>query len=165
MEQQDWLGQFQRRVDDMRAKSLALQEKLAQASATAQSRNGLVSVTVGPNGGLQDLVINEQAIRGGMSAATLTSTIMETYARAQQKAATEVADALEPLAGNSEMMQVVRSFLPPPDDEDDPGFTDPPEPPPPSPPSPVARPEPPQPPPARRRPSRPDDDDLEMDPW
>lgn len=165
----------------MRTKSQALQEKLEQASATAQSRNGFVTVTVGPNGGLQELVIDERAMRtGGLSASSLTSMIMETYARAQQKAATEVAEALEPLAGNSDMMRVVRSFLPPPPDDDDDDEPEPPVPPAPSPPPPpsyAAQPPPPpaqppmappaplQPPPARRRPSRPDDDEVENDPW
>ncbi|MGW4486794.1 YbaB/EbfC family nucleoid-associated protein [Amycolatopsis sp. NPDC004368] len=118
MDEQEWLDDFQRRVDEMRAKSVALQEKLTVAEGKARSADGLVSVTVTPNGALKHLHIDDRALRSG-GGAQLTAAIMETYGKAQRQVSRDVADALEPLAGGTEMMDVVRSFLPAPEPEDD----------------------------------------------
>ncbi|WP_239154143.1 YbaB/EbfC family nucleoid-associated protein [Amycolatopsis sp. FDAARGOS 1241] len=116
MDEQEWLDDFQRRVADMRAKSMVLQEKLSEAEGKARSSDGLVSVTVTPNGALKDLHIDDRALRSS-GGAQLTAAIMETYGKAQRQVSREVADALEPLAGGTEMMSVVRSFLPEAEDE------------------------------------------------
>ncbi|MEV8609855.1 YbaB/EbfC family nucleoid-associated protein [Amycolatopsis sp. NPDC051373] len=118
MDEQEWLDDFQRRVDDMRAKSVALQEKLTEAEGKARSSDGLITVTVTPNGALKNLHIDDRALRSS-GGAQLTATIMETYGKAQRQVSREVADALEPLAGGTEMMDVVRSFLPEPEPEED----------------------------------------------
>ncbi|MEC3976156.1 YbaB/EbfC family nucleoid-associated protein [Amycolatopsis sp. H20-H5] len=164
MDEQEWLDDFQRRVGDMRTKSLLLQGKLSRAEGTAQSGNGLVSVTVTPSGALKNLHIDDRAVRQG-GAAQLTAMIMETYGKAQRQVSREVADALEPLAGGSEMMQVVRSFLPPPEEPETPETPEPPPPPPPpAPPRPQTGPSPtPQAAPPRPPRSQPDEDDLQ--PW
>jgi DNA-binding protein YbaB len=118
VDEQEWLDDFQRRVDEMRAKSVALQEKLTEAEGKARSSDGLVTVTVTPNGALKNLQIDDRALRSS-GGAQLTAAIMETYGKAQRQVSREVADALEPLAGGTEMMEVVRSFLPEPEPEDD----------------------------------------------
>ncbi|MEW2505566.1 YbaB/EbfC family nucleoid-associated protein [Amycolatopsis sp. NPDC047767] len=118
MDEQEWLDDFQRRVDEMRAKSVALQEKLTEAEGKARSSDGLVTVTVTPNGALKNLHIDDRALRSS-GGAQLTAAIMETYGKAQRQVSREVADALEPLAGGTEMMDVVRSFLPAPEPEED----------------------------------------------
>jgi DNA-binding protein YbaB len=108
---EQWLADFQSRVDDLRGKSARLREQLTEASGTASSPDGLVRVTAGPSGALQALHIDEKAMSG--TASRLTETIMQTFGQAQAKVAHQVAGALEPLAGGTEMMDVVRSFLPP----------------------------------------------------
>ncbi|WP_432850275.1 YbaB/EbfC family nucleoid-associated protein [Amycolatopsis sp. CA-161197] len=118
MDEQEWLDDFQRRVDEMRAKSVALQEKVTEAEGKARSSDGLVTVTVTPNGALKNLHIDDRALRSS-GGAQLTAAIMETYGKAQRQVSREVADALEPLAGGTEMMDVVRSFLPAPEPEED----------------------------------------------
>ncbi|WP_326568698.1 YbaB/EbfC family nucleoid-associated protein [Amycolatopsis rhabdoformis] len=118
MDEQEWLDDFQRRVDEMRAKSVALQEKLTVAEGKARSADGLVAVTVTPSGALKHLHIDDRALRSG-AGAQLTAAIMETYGKAQRQVSRDVADAIEPLAGGTEMMNVVRSFLPEPEPEDD----------------------------------------------
>jgi DNA-binding protein YbaB len=169
VEQQEQLDDFQRQVDEIRTKSLLLQEKLGETKATVRSRDGLVTVTVAPNGALQDLRIDDRALRGIPNAARLTATIMETFGRAQRQAAREVADLLEPMAGGTEMMRVVRSFLPPPEEPEAAQQETAPPPPvaPPRTPPPPPPPAPPQAPQAKR--PRPVDgdqtDDGEMDPW
>lgn len=169
MEQQEWLDDFQRRVEDMRTKSLLLQGKLSSAEGAAESGNGSVSVTVAPNGALKNLRIDDRALRLAGGGARLTAMIMDAYGKAQRQVSHEVADALEPLAGGTEMMQVVRSFLPEPEEPETPAAADPrpaqpspPPPPPPPPPRPQAGPPAPPPRPPRRGP---DDDGDEMQPW
>ncbi|GAB3570676.1 hypothetical protein GCM10027445_24590 [Amycolatopsis endophytica] len=125
MDTEQWLADFQRRVDDLRGKSARLQEQLTEASGTASSPDGLVQVTAGPSGALQALHIDEKAMSG--TASKLTETIMQTFGKAQAKVAHEVAGALEPLAGGTEMMDVVRSFLPPAPEGDDEETEDEPE--------------------------------------
>jgi DNA-binding protein YbaB len=178
VEQQEQLDDFQRQVDEIRTKSQLLQEKLGETKATVRSRDGLVTVTVAPNGALQDLHIDDRALRGVPNAARLTATIMETFGRAQRQAAREVADLLEPMAGGTDMMRVVRSFLPPPEEPEEPEAAQQESPPPPvapprmppPPPPPSAPPQAPQTPQApRTKRSRAADgdqtDDGEMDPW
>ncbi|HWD00895.1 MAG TPA: YbaB/EbfC family nucleoid-associated protein [Amycolatopsis sp.] len=116
MDEQEWLDDFQRRVAGMREKSMALQGRLGEAEGTARSSDGLVSVTVTPNGALKDLRIDDRALRAS-GGAQLTAAIMAAYGKAQRQVSREVAAALEPLAGGTEMMNVVRSFLPQPEDE------------------------------------------------
>ncbi|MDQ0381902.1 YbaB/EbfC family nucleoid-associated protein [Amycolatopsis thermophila] len=111
MDTEQWLADFQRRVDDLRGKSLRLREQLTEAAGTVTSPDGLVRVTAGPGGALRSLHIDERAMSG--TASRLTDTIMRTFGQAQAKVAHEVAGALEPLAGDTEVMEVVRSFLPP----------------------------------------------------
>lgn len=167
MQSQEWIDDFQRRVDEMREKSERLQETLAATSATETSSDGLISVTVGPNGALQGLTIDDRALT--QRGAELTAAIMQTFGKAQARAAHEVAGALEPLAGGSEMMRVVQSFLPPPPEDEEapePG-EEPAEPPAPPPPAAVPRPSSPSGQPGAPRPPRAhaDDEDVDFDPW
>lgn len=170
MDEQDWLADFDRRMAEMRTKTQLLQENLAKAEATAESGRGLVTVTVAPNGALKNLRIDDRALRLPGGGAQLTAMLMDAYGRAQRQVSQQVAGALEPIAGGTEMMDVVRSFLPQPEEPPPPPppppvqAAPPPPPPPPSPP-PVRQPPAPPAPPARPQRPRPDDEGEEMQPW
>ncbi|WP_370940031.1 YbaB/EbfC family nucleoid-associated protein [Amycolatopsis sp. cg13] len=118
MDDQGWLDDFQRRIDEMQAKSAALQETLSTAEGRAKSGDGLVSVSVAPNGALKNLEIDDRALRHG--GARLTASIMDAYGKAQRQVSRDVIDAFEPIAGDSEMMNVVKSYLPEPEEEPEP---------------------------------------------
>lgn len=118
MVSEDWLADFQHQIEELQAKSLVLQEKLATAEGAATSPDGLITVRVSPNGAMKALRIDDRALRARGGAARLTAAIMQTYGRAQRQVSRDLAEALEPLAGDSELMDVVRSFLPP--QEEDP---------------------------------------------
>ncbi|WP_116205150.1 YbaB/EbfC family nucleoid-associated protein [Amycolatopsis circi] len=118
MDDQGWLDDFQRRIDEMQAKSVALQETLSTAEGRAKSGDGLVSVSVAPNGALKNLEIDDRALRHG--GARLTASIMDAYGKAQRQVSRDVIDAFEPIAGDSEMMNVVKSYLPEPEEEPEP---------------------------------------------
>lgn len=102
----------------MQAKSAALQETLSTAEGRAKSGDGLVSVSVAPNGALKNLEIDDRALRHG--GARLTASIMDAYGKAQRQVSRDVIDAFEPIAGDSEMMNVVKSYLPEPEEEPEP---------------------------------------------
>ncbi|ATE57299.1 MULTISPECIES: YbaB/EbfC family nucleoid-associated protein [Actinosynnema] len=171
MDPQQWLGNFEAKLADLQQKSADLQENYAAASATVTSRDGAVKVTVGPNGGLQNLELGHRATELG--AARLTALIMETARTAQKQAATKVMEAFAPLGEGTEAMQFVRDSIPddgPGADEDERDDYAEPEP---EPQRPQAPQQPPVPPYAQQRPApaarpaarRPAEDDDENQPW
>jgi hypothetical protein len=73
----DWQAQFEQRA----AQARELSARLAVLTATARSDDGLVSITVGPSGGLTDLRLDE-GIRARPAAETARQ-ILATLAAAQ----------------------------------------------------------------------------------
>jgi DNA-binding protein YbaB len=108
---QQWLGNFEAKVADLQRKSSALQESLAEASATVSSSDGSVTVRIGPNGGLENLELSHRAAEH--SPARLTGLIMETVRKGQRKAAGKLADAFAPMGESSEAMRLISSLAPP----------------------------------------------------
>ncbi|KAA2264580.1 YbaB/EbfC family nucleoid-associated protein [Solihabitans fulvus] len=115
---QGWLDDFQRHVADLQQKSTELQERLAEASGTASSPDGSVTVTIGPSGALDNLALTERAMT--RRPAELAQLIMSTAARAQQQASQLVVEALQPMAAGTQVMDVVNQFLPPPVPDEEP---------------------------------------------
>ncbi len=157
----DPLAAFTVELEEIRAKAAAAQEKLRSATASVQSPDGAVSVTLGPSGVLQDLRFGPRAYDRPPQA--LAGVVMQLIGRAQQKVSAEVAEAFGGMVGeNSGARELLGEFLPEP--EPDQGAPrqpaeEPPHRPPPSPPQPQRG----QP---RRRPRpEPDEDDGESNPW
>ena len=160
-----WVEEYEAKLADLKKKSEDLQENFAASTATVTSKDGAVTVTVGPNGGLQNLVLGHRAVELG--AARLTALILETARHAQKQAAEKVLEIFKPLGEGTEAYQMVSDSIPSDeeidatdaydeiDDEPEPAPTPPP----------VSRPAAaPQPPPVRgRRPA--DDDDDDNQPW
>jgi DNA-binding protein YbaB len=158
-----WLDDFEARLADLQKKSEDLQDNIAAASATVSSKDDSVTVTVGPNGGLQNLELGHRAC--DLGPARLTALILETARAAQRKASEKVVEAFEPLGGGTEAMRFVMDSIPS-DDEDDEDERDYAEPEPE--PTPQARAPQRAPLPTPQRPvrrSRPDDEDDENQPW
>jgi len=160
-----WVEEYEAKLADLKKKSEDLQENFAASTATVTSKDGAVTVTVGPNGGLQNLVLGHRAVELG--AARLTALILETARHAQKQAAEKVLEIFKPLGEGTEAYQMVSDSIPS-DEEIDATdaydeIDDEPEPAPAPPP--VSRPAAaPQPPPVRgRRPA--DDDDDDNQPW
>jgi DNA-binding protein YbaB len=155
---EEWLADFNAKIDDIKAKTAEFQENLEASGVTEASPDGSLRVSVAPNGSLTDLRIEESAWRG--SGRELADKIMQLARRAQRAAAVNVAEAFAPLGADSEAMHMVTGYVPAPEDEDDgtgderPGyaFADEPE----QPTRPEQRPEPPgmEPPPRPARPPR-----------
>lgn len=169
----DPLAAFTVELEEIRAKAAAAQEKLRSATASVQSPDGAVSVTVGPSGVLQDLRFGPRAYERPPQA--LAGLVMQLVGRAQQKVSAEVAEAFGGMVGESSAArELLDEFLPAPEPADEPtppGKSDvfmpeqeaddrpssPPHRPPPNP-------QPPQQPRRRPRPA-PDEDDGESNPW
>ncbi|SDG55098.1 YbaB/EbfC DNA-binding family protein [Lentzea fradiae] len=164
-----WVEEYEAKLADLKQKSENLTENFAASSATVTSKDGSVTVTVGPNGGLQNLQLGHRAVELGSS--RLTAVILETARRAQKQAAEQVLELFKPLGEGTEAYQMVSDSIPS-DDEDETEdndtydeIDDEPEPAP-APPAPVSRPPAaPQPPPVRGRPRAADDDDDDNQPW
>ncbi|GAA5170747.1 MULTISPECIES: YbaB/EbfC family nucleoid-associated protein [Amycolatopsis] len=162
----DPVAAFTAELEEIQAKAAAAQERLRTAIATASAPDGAVSVTVGPNGALQDIRFGARAFQRPPEA--LSRLVMELIGRAQREVSAEVAEAFTGMVGeNSTARALLDDFLPAAEDDetedDSDTFTPEPdvveEPPPP----PRAQ----QPPPPRRRPSRPapEEDDEDNSPW
>ncbi|SER85433.1 YbaB/EbfC family nucleoid-associated protein [Lentzea albida] len=162
-----WVEEYEAKLADLKQKSEDLTENFAAASATVTSKDGSVTVTVGPNGGLQNLQLGHRAVELG--GPRLTALILETARAAQKQAATQVLELFKPLGEGTEAYQMVSDSIP--DDEVDEDteddydeVDDEPEPAPAPPPAsrPAAAP---QPAPVRGRPRAADDDDDDNQPW
>ncbi|MCX2947144.1 YbaB/EbfC family nucleoid-associated protein [Lentzea sp. NEAU-D7] len=164
-----WVEEYEAKLADLKQKSEDLTENFAASSATVTSKDGAVTVTVGPNGGLQNLQLGPRAVE--MGGPRLTALILETARAAQKQAATQVLELFKPLGEGTEAYQMVSDSIP--DDEveedDDPYDEIDDDEPEPAPAPPVNRPVAPQPPapPAAARVRRPADDDEDDDnqPW
>jgi DNA-binding protein YbaB len=163
---EDFQYLLDKQVREMREKAAALTEGMAESAATVRSRDGSVTVTVEPNGGLRNLELGHRACELGP--ARLTAAIMETVRTAQQQAARSTAEMFAAINGEGEAAELVRAFLPV---EPDPAaagdqwLAEEPAPEPTPPPSALPPSAPTQPPPRRRHPASGEDEDDESRPW
>jgi DNA-binding protein YbaB len=107
---QQWLDEYEARLADLKQKSADLQENFAASNATVSSKDGSVTITIGPNGGLLNLQLGHRAVELG--AARLTALIMETAKIAQRQAAQKVLEVFEPLGEGTEAMSMVMDSIP-----------------------------------------------------
>ncbi|GGM72726.1 hypothetical protein GCM10011609_05630 [Lentzea pudingi] len=160
-----WVEEYEAKLADLKQKSENLTENLSAASATATSKDGSVTVTVGPNGGLQNLQLGHRAVELG--GPRLTAMILETARAAQKQAAQQVLELFKPLGEGTEAYQMVSDSIPDDEVEEDADaydeIDDEPEP---APAPPVSRPAAaPQPAPVRGKSRAADDDDDDNQPW
>ena len=164
-----WVEDYEAKLADLKKKSEDLVENFAASSATVTSKDGAVTVTVGPIGGLQNLVLGHRALELG--GPRLTALILETARHAQKQAAGKVLEIFAPLGEGTEAYQMVSDSIPADEQIDetdaydvDDEIDDEPEPAPAPPP--VSRPAAaPQPPPVRGRRRADDVDDDDNQPW
>ncbi|SEF26763.1 YbaB/EbfC DNA-binding family protein [Amycolatopsis pretoriensis] len=170
----DPLAAFSVELEEIRAKAATAQEALRSATASVQSPDGAVSVTVGPSGVLQELRFGPRAYERPPQA--LSGLVMQLIGRAQQKVSAQVAGAFDGMVGESSAArELLDEFLPapeadagsPPDKSDvfmpEQEAED-------RPPAPPHRQPPPPPQPQRDQPRRrprpaPDEDDGDSNPW
>jgi DNA-binding protein YbaB len=97
MDPEDAIADWAARAELHASLSMELSERLQQAKASAESRDGEVSVTVDHSGGLADLRITERGIR--LSADDLSEIILATSRRAQAQLAQAISELVSSLYG------------------------------------------------------------------
>lgn len=97
MDPEDAIADWAARVERQSSLTTELSERLQQARASAESRDGEVLVTVDHSGGLADLRLTERAMR--LSADELIEIILTTSRRAQAQLAKDVSGLVSSLFG------------------------------------------------------------------
>src|SRR5262245_17783648 len=92
----EMLGQYRQLRDNLGR----MQREMSELTATADSPDGAVRVTVGPKGDLVKLEINPRAHRA-LDSVTLAETIVATTRQAAAKAAERLREIVEPNLPNS----------------------------------------------------------------
>jgi hypothetical protein len=93
----DRIDEWERGFAERAAQAKALAERTAQLSATARGDNGLIEVTVGPNGQITDLRLDEEIRR--QPAATTARQILSTVRAAQHALLRQVQDVTTETVG------------------------------------------------------------------
>lgn len=105
------LRQLDPGIADLKAKAELASERISTSSATRHSKDGSVSVTVGPGGNLVGLNLTEQAYQ--QPPAKLAAEILQLSGQAQQQVSAEIMAAFGGLVGpDSSAMDVLTPFLP-----------------------------------------------------
>ncbi|MFD0206039.1 MULTISPECIES: YbaB/EbfC family nucleoid-associated protein [Saccharothrix] len=105
-------------LEDLQQRSAQLKEDIDNSVVTLSSRDEAVTVTVGPNGALQNLSLGHRA--AAISHTQLTTLIMSTVRDAQRQVAARVSEAFIPF-GDPALTEQTRNlitYLPPEDTPD-----------------------------------------------
>ncbi|WP_367135415.1 YbaB/EbfC family nucleoid-associated protein [Saccharothrix sp. HUAS TT1] len=96
---------------DLSDRSRGLRDRLRRVEATQRSADGVVTVTVAPNGSLRHIEFSPDVT--GCSPARLGEVVLETVRQAQAQAARQVVASVEPqFAGTAAMRFLVGSAPP-----------------------------------------------------
>jgi DNA-binding protein YbaB len=111
MNGEDWLAGYRDRLAALRARTDRAQDALAHAEATVTSPDGAVTVTVGPAGALQRLVLGERST--ALTRVQLAAAVLAAAHAAHQEAARRAVAAVAPVLGgeDSEAVRVLRGNL------------------------------------------------------
>ena len=106
----DRIDEWERGFAERAAQAKTLAERTAQLSATARGSDGLIEVTVGPNGQITDLRLDEEIRR--QPAATTARQILSTLRAAQRALLRQVEGvAAETVGADSATAKAVLSSL------------------------------------------------------
>lgn len=113
----EYVQNYRERLDEIKQRADGAANSLSGITASASSSDEAVSVTVNPNGGIEDLQLGKATER--MSAEQLRKLIMDTMRQAQAEAGKKVEEAMRPLLGESEGMDLLRSHMAKPPETDE----------------------------------------------
>ncbi|MFC4858177.1 YbaB/EbfC family nucleoid-associated protein [Actinophytocola glycyrrhizae] len=107
------LRQLQQQAEDLETKAAQLRTELSNASATATSPDGAVTVTLAPTGALQNITFAAQAAK--VTPDKLGPLVMRTVQAAQREVSNRVTASLSQQFGDPETMDFVNRFMPQPE--------------------------------------------------
>ncbi|MDR6596507.1 YbaB/EbfC family nucleoid-associated protein [Saccharothrix longispora] len=109
MDPERMIADLEAKARDLARRSREVRDGIGAATATACSPDGVVTVTVAPNGALRDIAFARSA---GLSDERLGELVLATVRQAQAEVARRVADVVEPEFGGTEAMDFLTGFLP-----------------------------------------------------
>lgn len=107
------LRQLQQQAEDLENKAAQLRTELSNASATATSPDGAVTVTLSPTGALQDITFT--AVAANVTPENLGPLVMKTVQAAQREVSNRVTASLAEQFGGPETMDFITQFMPKPE--------------------------------------------------
>lgn len=107
------LRELRQQAADLETKATRLRTELANASATATSPDGAVTVTLSPTGALQNITFSAKATSHSPEA--LGPLVMKTAQEAQREVSTRVTASLSEQFGTPETMDFITQFMPKPE--------------------------------------------------
>lgn len=110
MDPQEWLQQYDEKLQAAAAKAEQADKALREVSGSATSPDGDVTVRVSASGATTGLVLRERVRE--LEPEQLARVIMETTRQAQRDVGAQVVKAMEGLVGESAALEVVKSHLP-----------------------------------------------------
>lgn len=111
MDGREWLDDYRRRLQDIRARAHRAQTALAGVEATVASRDGAVTVIAAPGGVVRRIVFSPAC--ESLSRTQLAALTVDTVVLAQAEAARQATETVEPLLGaDSAAMRVLRAATP-----------------------------------------------------
>jgi len=107
------LRQLQQQAEDLETKAAHLRTELTNASATATSPDGAVTVSLSPTGALQDITFATTAAK--VPPEMLGPLVMKTVQAAQREVSNRVTASLAEQFGDAETMDFITQFMPKPE--------------------------------------------------
>ncbi len=107
------LRELREQAADLENKATQLRTDLANASATATSPDGAVTVTLSPTGALQNITFSAKVASHKPEA--LGPLVMKTVQAAQREVSNRVTASLAEQFGNPETMDFITQFMPKPE--------------------------------------------------
>ncbi|MBE1583658.1 YbaB/EbfC family nucleoid-associated protein [Nonomuraea angiospora] len=89
------LEQLVQEVNQQTEQLKKMQEKVRELSATAKSKDGMVTVTVGPRGEVRTIEFDPRVYRK-LSPSELSASVVEQIGRATRQVSTEMKELMEP---------------------------------------------------------------------
>jgi len=109
------LRELRQQAETLETRATELRTELANASATATSPDGAVTVTLSPTGALQNITFSPKSANHTPDA--LGPLVMKTVAAAQREVSNRVTASLAAQFGDPETMDFITQFMPKPEPE------------------------------------------------
>jgi hypothetical protein len=110
MEPEQWLAQYDKRLNDIATRANEAGARLRQVGRTVASPRGEVKVTVGAGGALEDLVLTPAARR--LESDELARLILDTTRRARYGVSADMAGIATECFGAGPTLDVIKQYLP-----------------------------------------------------
>lgn len=110
MEPEQWIAQYQKRLDDIATRANEAGSRMRRVGQTATSRRGEVTVTVSAGGALEDLTLTPAART--LESDELARLILETTRRARHAVGARLADITTECFGSGPAREVIEQYLP-----------------------------------------------------